>query len=300
MAKVKVLSMERYSKNMADPLEQTIESVISNTTASTLKKDDLLGDVQTGGFFKKDLDANNVMLDQSVDTDTIITESKQQENAGMLFLKQTSSNTISPSNVMFHPRKVAEFFEEFADIDPSDFLMSKGAEAYIKVFGTMTPSEASSSLKQLAILAASVKDKFDEDEVITDAFLTDSTNENTYVLDIQYGDPQYTPIVETLVSVDTYAPNTGFRDSVRTVVSKRRIIEWSDLYRIGNSLHNKELPVAELGWDWPFDFPQHKPEISKHSKALTKVPVSNTAIESVKHASSEPIKFANLFSSTDM
>ena len=298
MAKVNILSVQRVSKNMADPLEKEIVSVVSRNTAQTLSPDDMIGDVQSGGYFKEDLDLNSVPLDASIQADDVVTQAQREENAGAMFIKQANSGGITPSNVMFSPRRIAELLEEFGEnTDPSDFLAREGAEAYIKVFGTMTPDEARTNLEELALLAAQVKSKYDEDEYLVDADI--NAEKDTQEIEIVYGDPSFTPIVETVTSIRDYkgTASNDFRNGVQVIRSQRRIIEWADIYRIGNTLFNENNSVAELGWTWPFDFPLQKPEIGQNSVTRKKVPIDEEASKATKSGSSEIIEFNNLFTS---
>lgn len=281
---INILSVQRTSPNAGDVLQQPITSVISRNTAQSIQSGDRIGDVQAGGYFKVDFDNNNISLD--IDNN-VITEQERQENSGALFLKQNNGN---PADVLFSPFQVAQMLQEFSEsTSPMEYLATEGAEKYISVFGTSTPDEAQSNLNSLNTLSKEVQTLYDEDEYLT-------STEPTVTL--SYGDPSFTPIIETVTAVKSYnGPGTEeFKNSSSTVESQREIMEWSDYYRIGNTEHNKDQDTPSLGWEWPLDWPLSKPEMSVNSVTREKVATPNATLKAGTSKSEAQLSFNNLFS----
>ncbi len=277
--KVQVLAIERFAKDSTDAMYHPILSVVANSTAETFSEGDMVGDVQGGGIFAGDLAENNIPLDPRSDPKSIITNEVKQNNSCALVVKERYSSGLKAANVLVDPVLLADHLINSGETNPTDVLAQQGAEDYIKTFGTMLPTDAQAALNEMVALAEAVKVLYG-DEVLTDTSLTDSTQVDAGgPLDFIYGDPALTPVVEI---VDAVAPLEGgeeselYKSRVKVIETNRKIVEWSDYYRLGNVLVNAALGIPpseepipqdnlQEGWEWPFDFPEQKPEITNNS-----------------------------------
>lgn len=290
--KVQVLSVERYSEDMTDAMQQPIVSIVSNDSAGKFSKGDIVGDVQTGGFFAGDLAKNNIPLDPNIDPNSVVTEEQQVANIGALFIKEPSGAGLNAANVLVKPAVLTDHLKEEGEKDPIDILKEKGGEEYIKTYGTASPDEAKAMNEEMVKLSDSVLDVFSED-VITDASLTNSENlDKGKDLDFKYGDPALTPVVEKVKSVDDYTQGEEspvFKDRVKKIETVREATEWSDYHRLGNGPVNTVLgippsetpiPASSLspGWESPLAFPESQPAITNNSLPGVAVPISQDTI----------------------
>lgn len=238
---IKTTAIERATSVGSDITGIRLESVVSAATGGYYSPGSIVGDVLGGGVFSYDF-ANSGLPIPDVDLPIV----GEVADFGGKFLFEATGIGLSGSNILLNPYKTAQAAEAFANgTTPEQYLAQYGADAFIQTFGNLAPPEAQSALNNLAYLARDVMYRYSQDEVLTDASLTNSEMINAgRNVAFLFGDPNVTPIVDKVVNVADMATYTQ-------IDTDRKLVSWAQYYALGATAAD----AAEDVWRFPFAFP---------------------------------------------
>lgn len=230
----KAAAIGRVSGAFGDVSGFRINNIVSAATGGRLNKGALVGEVLGGGIWAADLagvgmGAGNLELPFTlplVDT----AAGKVTTN----FLMDMTGFGLTGNNITLNPHKTARAVNNFANTtNPQQLLLTGGADSYIKTFGNVSPTDATSSLQELSVISAKVMKQYGQNEYLTDDARTNKSllyagKETLF----SFGGKGATPLANSVEKVVDYG---GYQN----VETTKQATTWARLFSMGKDVTNK-------------------------------------------------------------
>lgn len=247
-------AINRVTNAVSDLTGMRLHNIVSAASGDRVSAGAIIGDVLSGGMWADDLRAAGITpseISLPLPVELSVLENPVAK-LGTAFLHEATGLGFDARNILINPHETARNIEEWANTtDPSAFLVSEGARAYIDTFGYASHSEAASSLSKLGVLAAEVAQMYSRNELLVDSGLTDDQ-----LMDVAqdilftFGDPSIAPVIDKVERVVKYG-------EYHDVVSYKSLSTWATYYSLG-----KDAVDAAADWVYPFTFPGDALEIT--------------------------------------
>lgn len=231
MASFKQSAISRVSGSFSDFAGFSIKNIVSAATGGKYNVGKLVGEVLGGGIWALDLEQNGVgVVDLPFDLPILDTAAAK---VGTTFLMNVTGVGITSENITINPYKVAKAINDFAASNsPESLLLTRGADAYLRTFGSVSNAEAQSTLQELAILSAKVMKQYGQSEYLADAQRTDKAltyfgKEGLF----SFGGEGITPLAQSVEKIVDY----GDYVNVETAAKAKT---WAKLYSMGKNVAN--------------------------------------------------------------
>lgn len=242
----KATAISRATNVASDITGVRMHNIVSAASGGRVNVGGIIGDVMTGGLWGDDLRAAGISPNQiALEVPDLPILDNAAIKAGGAFLYNATGLGMSENQILINPYQTARNIERWAkSTNPEAMLLQDGYRAYTQTFGNITPTEATTSMADVAKLAGKVALMYSQNEVLTDQGLTDyQIREIGRDVAFTFGDPTIVPVVNSVENIARYA-------QYHDVQSRPTFSTWADYYSMG-----ADAAEAVGQWEFPFNFP---------------------------------------------
>lgn len=238
----KAAAIGRVSGSFGDVTGFRINNIVSAATGGRLNKGALVGEVLGGGIWAADLAGVGIGTGNLELPFTLPLVDTAAGKVTTNFLMDMTGFGLTGDNITINPYKTARAVNTFANsTDPKQLLAVGGADAYIKTFGNVSPTDAGSSLQELSVISAKVMKQYGQNEYLADDARTNKAlmyagKETLF----SFGGKGATPLANSVEKVVNYG---GYQN----VETTKKATTWARLYGMGSDVVGKagkwEAPI---------------------------------------------------------